>query len=363
MPVVTDILKMSPPASGYLLPVHAYYDADWYATEMSHLFGRTWQWVGVVGDLPEVGSFFTTTVGVEPVLVTRTGPDRLAAYVNMCRHRGMALACGAGSVAGAFRCPYHWWEFDLDGNLTKVPQRKTEFADIDASALGLFPLQVDVWEGQIFVYVGGGGASSLGEYLADFPANIAPYPYADIPELFRERIPVAANWKLMVENHIDILHLWYLHPWLPQVYDNAGYWHRWCGPHWASLEWIRDGLPTPPPLFHEIPEIEPAERRAIRANLLFPNTTFNSHGDAYSVYRIVPTGPETCELDYRVFATGSDDIDAARDFFLKVVQEDVSAAEQMQRTMHSPHWKVGALATRWEAPIPEFQRNVLALLP
>ena len=281
--------------SGYLLPVTAYYDPDWYATELHHVFGRTWQWVGVAVDLPAPGAFFTTTVGTEPVLVTRRADGGVAAYVNMCRHRGMALACGAGTVDGAFRCPYHWWEFDLDGRLTKVPQRRTEFPDLDIDQMGLFPLAVDTWEGQIFVHTGATPEMSLAAFLADLPNHIAPYPYATIPLLFREMIPVAANWKLMVENHIDILHLWYLHPWLPMLYDNAGYWHRYCGPHWASLEWIKDNLPTPPPLFHRLDSIDDAERRAIRANLLFPNTAFMSHGDAYSVFRVIPTGPETSE--------------------------------------------------------------------
>lgn len=344
------------------LPTDAYFSDEWFHKEQAELFGATWQWVGTEQELPEVGSYLTTKVGYEPVLVTRAAPDRLAAHINVCRHRGMELACGAGRVDGSFRCPYHWWEFDLDGALKRVPQRRSEFADIDASQLGLVSVAVDTWRGHVFVHVGA-DPSPLSEFLGDFEEHIGDYPYEDLRELHRLRIDVAANWKLVVENHIDILHLFYLHPFLSEFYDNPGYRHRYCGPHWTSWEGLKSTVEPPPDPFDPIPGLDEAERRSIRANLIFPNALFGTHGDSATVFRVVPTGPESCYMDLHFYGVGLDDPEHALDGFLTIVRdEDVWAAEQMQAVLRSSHWAVGPLARRWEAPIAWFQQNLLAQL-
>ena len=36
------------------------------------------------------------------------------------------------------------------------------------------------------------------------------------------RVPVASNWKLYIENHVDVLHLWYLHDETLGMYDHRG---------------------------------------------------------------------------------------------------------------------------------------------
>lgn len=360
---MTDVaVNVRVPRPRWLMPTEAYISPEWYQRELTVVFGKTWQWVGTTSELPNVGSFFTVTVGHEPVLVTRTSDTTLGAYVNMCRHRGMALACGAGEVDSTFRCPYHAWEFALDGTLARVPQRKSEFGDIDAEELGLVTVDIDTWQGQVFVNTGA-EHETLADYLADLPENLPPYPFESLTELYRIDLPVQANWKLVIENHIDILHLWYLHPWLNEHYDNPNYRHAFCGPHWASSEMVRDGVETPPMPFHPIPGLPPAEERTIRANLFFPNTAFNQHGNSTSVFRVVPTGPESCVMHIRFYGTGVDSIDEYVEGIMSLIRdEDGWAAEQMQRTMHSSHWAVGPLAQRWEAPIEWFQTNLLALL-
>jgi Rieske 2Fe-2S family protein len=341
------------------LPTEAYRSRDWYEREQVELFGNTWQWVGTERDLAEVGSFLTTQIGNEPVVVARAEPGRLTAHINICRHRGMELACGSGKVDGSFRCPYHWWEFDLDGRLTRVPQRRSEFSDIDLEQFGLVDVAVDTWRGHVFVNVGQ-DPEPFADYLCDFEDHIGDYPYEDLRELHSVRIPTAANWKLIVENHIDILHLFYLHPFLTEYYDNPNFQHRFCGPHWTSWESLKRNVEPPPDAFHPIPGLSDEESRLVRANLIFPNTLFNTHGNSTSVFRVVPTGPETCEIELHFYGTGMDDSDDALESLLTIVRdEDAWAAEQMQAVIGSSHWSVGPLARRWEAPIAWFQGNVL----
>ena len=49
-----------------------------------------------------------------------------------------------------FTCKYHGWRYGLDGDLTFV-QQEEEFFDLDKADYGLVPVQVETWEGFIFV--------------------------------------------------------------------------------------------------------------------------------------------------------------------------------------------------------------------
>ena len=138
----------------YRLPPDAYFDAAWYEHELRDLFGKTWNLVGHESDLRASGDFITATVGHDPVVIVRGEDGVLRGFLNVCRHRGMVIACeSAGNCGESLRCGYHGWEFSLAGALERVPQRKTQFPDIDVDALGLIPVSVGTWAGMIFVHL------------------------------------------------------------------------------------------------------------------------------------------------------------------------------------------------------------------
>ena len=49
-----------------------------------------------------------------------------------------------------FTCKYHGWRYALDGELTFI-QQEQEFFDLDKSDYPLVEVNLDVWEGFIFV--------------------------------------------------------------------------------------------------------------------------------------------------------------------------------------------------------------------
>jgi phenylpropionate dioxygenase-like ring-hydroxylating dioxygenase large terminal subunit len=83
------------PAHG--LPPEAYYDPEWYRREQRRLFARTWNLVGHTSDVAEPGDYLTADVGTEPVVVVRDADGGLRGFVNICRHRGMVIACDTGT--------------------------------------------------------------------------------------------------------------------------------------------------------------------------------------------------------------------------------------------------------------------------
>ncbi len=75
---------------------------------------------------------------------------------------------------------------------------------------------------------------------ATSPTSSARSVPDELVEVAARRFEVAANWKLYVENHIDVYHLWYLHERSLAAYDHRR--HRWddCAPHWSFYEPPRD---------------------------------------------------------------------------------------------------------------------------
>jgi hypothetical protein len=78
----------------------------------------------------------------------------------------------------------------------------------------------------------------------------------------------------------------------------------------------------------------------LRANLLFPNVPTSSSDSQTMTYQVVPTGPETCEIDIRVRAEpGASIPDDGVVQLLKVLRdEDGGAVEQIQRVLRSPRF-------------------------
>jgi phenylpropionate dioxygenase-like ring-hydroxylating dioxygenase large terminal subunit len=350
------------PATPYLLPPEAYFSRDWYEREQRELFGRTWNLVGYETDVPNPGDHLPVHVGPTPVLVVRGHDGTLRAFVNMCRHRGMALTCEAGHTDGNVRCPYHGWEYTTEGTLVRIPQRAAQFGDVDTGAWGLVPVALGTWSGLVFVNPDP-DAGPFDEWLGDLPAHMGPFDTSRLAEVCRLRVPVASNWKLYIENHVDVLHLWYLHDETLGMYDHTHFLHRQVGSHWVSEERLRPdaerqrGLPP-------IPGLPDDERDVLRANLIFPNVPTSSSESQWMTYQVVPTGPETCELDIRILAEpGAALDDEGLTQLLRVLRdEDGGAVEQIQRVLRSPHFEVGPLASAHEAPIITFQRHILAAL-
>ena len=81
------------------LPWGWYTDPETLRREQARIFRSAWAYAGHLGRLPQPGSFFTTTVGLTPIVVTRTREGELGAFLNICRHRGFPVAQGDGRRA------------------------------------------------------------------------------------------------------------------------------------------------------------------------------------------------------------------------------------------------------------------------
>ena len=88
-----------------------------FEAEMERIFMRTWVYVGHDSEIAEPGDYKMTSVGKEPVLLSRGEDGAPHVVINRCSHRGAAVCLmPRGNVSG-FRCQFHGWTFGLDGKL------------------------------------------------------------------------------------------------------------------------------------------------------------------------------------------------------------------------------------------------------
>lgn len=345
------------PPGGYRLPPDAYLSDHWLAREQEAVFEATWSLVAAIDDLPRPGDVIDVTVGRYPILLAHTD-DGLRAHHNMCRHRGMALVCGPARTGDRVRCPYHGWEFSTDdGSLARIPQRATQFGDVDDDALGLLPASVAVWEGLVFVHPHA-AAPSFDDFLAGVADGIGSFRPGELRQVGRVDITGRCNWKLFVENHVDVYHLWYLHEGTLADFDHTRFEHATVGGNWVSYEPARAGA-RPPAGTGGIAHLDQRDRDGIGAHLLFPNTTMAATADYFATYAAFPVSPTETRIELRIRAEDAERGDALVAAARSFIDEDVLACEQIQEVIGSPSFGVGPLARTHEAPILAFQDHLL----
>jgi phenylpropionate dioxygenase-like ring-hydroxylating dioxygenase large terminal subunit len=350
----------------FLLPPSAYTHAGWLQREQAGLFHRSWSIVADAAELREPGDRVAVVVGQAPIVVVRTD-EGLRAFHNVCRHRGMTVVQPPGTFGGpmgkaideadcsTLRCPYHGWEWDLDGTLVRVPQRKAQFPDLDAAALGLHPASVAEWEGMVFVNAE--PDADFATDLAGLDQHLGSFRPALLPQVARVRIEAACNWKLFVENHIDVYHLWYLHDQTLADFDHTQFEHHELGSNWASYEPLRTSVaPTDRDV---VRHLDARDRAGIQAHMLFPHTLIAASTTFFTTYAIRPIAPDRSWIDLRIRAEADADVDALVAATRAFIDEDVAACEQIQVAVSADRFGVGPLARTHERPITTFQSHLL----
>src|SRR5271170_2764694 len=67
-----------------------YLDQELFELEMEHLFANTWIYVGHESQVPKLGDYYTTTIGVQPVIMVRHERG-IQVLHNRCPHKGTRI--------------------------------------------------------------------------------------------------------------------------------------------------------------------------------------------------------------------------------------------------------------------------------
>jgi phenylpropionate dioxygenase-like ring-hydroxylating dioxygenase large terminal subunit len=197
-----------------------YVDQEVFVLELKHLFANTWVYIGHASQIPQHGDYLTTDVGGEPLVAVRHADDSVRVLYNRCAHKGTKLVANAtGNTGKFFRCPYHAWSYDTDGDLRAIPLRKgyedTGFENSNA-ARGMRPVAgAHVYREFIFVRLAADGPSFesfFGDSLSSLDNMVDRSPVGRLevagPPL---RYMHRCNWKMLVENQTDTCHPMVVH--------------------------------------------------------------------------------------------------------------------------------------------------------
>ncbi len=108
----------------YLNPIKEYIDLKRNKKEKEIFFKNTPVCIGIASEIPNKGDWFTVQLIDTPILVVRKNTGEISAYLNICTHRGAKIAKDKGQKAYSFKCPYHSWVYNLEGQLIGRPREK-----------------------------------------------------------------------------------------------------------------------------------------------------------------------------------------------------------------------------------------------
>lgn len=208
-----------PPVASLVEPdrVHrrCYVDPEVFDAEIRNIFEKTWIYIGHESQTKNVGDYYATQIGRQPMLMVRGKDQQVHVLFNRCPHRGALLCLGhSGNTGASFRCSYHAWRFNLDGTLLKVPVSEgyanTRFDPSDPQFHMTPAPRVASYRGFVF--------ASLSATVPDLETFLGPAKIAfddmcnRAPEGEVEAVPTCfrviqkSNWKIFLENQIDALH-------------------------------------------------------------------------------------------------------------------------------------------------------------
>ena len=335
------------------IPGPWYVDPRMAEIERQTVFSKTWQLIGRVDQLQQPGQFLRATVAGEPIVAVRGTDGQLRAFYNVCRHHAAAVVTEPCGVAQILHCPYHGWNYGLDGALKGMPEFDG-VENFDRKDHGLVPVRVDTWENFVFINLDP-NAAPLRDFLGALVRRMEPLGVSKLHYFDRRVYNIACNWKVFVDNYLDGgYHVPHLHKGLNSVLDYKKYTieneDRYC-------------LQSSPMVESDEDAATGATRKGDRAWYFwqYPNFMINCYAGYMDTNLVIPVDTDHCTVIFEFFF---DDISDARRAYNtesivvgdRVQGEDLGICEDVQRGLKSRAYGAGRLSVRREAGEQLFHR-------
>lgn len=360
------------PLDGFSLPGWIYHDPDFFAAEMDAVIRPSWQIVCHVSDVAAAGDWHSLDYLGESVIVLRGEDGQIRAFYNVCRHRASRLVDGSSGCAKKLVCPYHGWAYETDGRLTGVPG-KADYPGLAMHTLGLKPVELEIWQGFVFVRLEGGGLS-VAEMMAPYEAMIAPYRFEEMQALGRVTLRHrTVNWKNIADNYSDGLHIPVAHPGLTRLFGR-GYGieaHAHIDRMWGDLVERPSANISERAYQKFLPSVDHLPENRQRHWLYFklwPNVAFDIYPDQIDFMQFLPLSATETLIREISYALPDDrrEMRAARYLNWRINRqvnaEDSALVARVQDGMASRSYAPGPLGMS-EVCLRSFAAKLRALLP
>jgi choline monooxygenase len=347
----------APLAQASTIPAPWYVDPRIAELERLNVFSKTWQLAARIDQLRRPGEFVSTVIGGEPIVVVRGNDGVLRGFYNVCRHHAAAVVTQPCGQATLLRCPYHGWNYGLDGSLKGMPEFEG-VQDFDRAQNGLVPIPVDTWECFVFVNLDP-QAAPLQQFLGGLIPRIAPLGVSKLHFFDRKSYDIRCNWKVFVDNYLDGgYHVPHLHKGLNSVLDYKQYTienkDRYC-------------LQSSPMVASDEDAATGATRKGDRAWYFwqYPNLMINCYAGYMDTNYVIPVDADHCKVIFEFYF--ADVSETNREYNTRSVEvgtrvqdEDLGICEDVQRGLKSRVYGAGRLSLRREAGEHLFHRLLAA---
>ena len=194
--------------AGFALPGAFYTDPSLYELELSRIWYQGWLFACLTAELPHAGSYVIYGVGACSAIIVRQRDGSIAAYHNVCRHRGSLIVDQPSGRVRNFTCPYHQWMYGLDGSLRHC---RAMPEDLDKSQYSLRRVHAAEVAGLIFISFAA-SPPDLSEAARLLEAMATPQGLERAKVAHAADYEIAANWKLVWENNRECYHCDANHP-------------------------------------------------------------------------------------------------------------------------------------------------------
>ncbi len=371
--IVTGISKVRGTLKGEL-----YTSQEIFELEKKNIFKKSWMFVAYEYDVAEPGQYITKKVEGENIIIVRGKDNGVRAFLNVCRHRGASLCSNASGKTSVLRCPYHAWNYGLDGSLIGVP-KATECSEelINNDMYGLDEVNLQIWHGMLWLNFDENPeplANSLNAQIMERFGELETFARYDIPSLrvaHRKEYNVKANWKIIVENFQECYHCSTIHPELtsaiPQFRSGVGTQNEpgAGGGFRDDLEAFSiSGKGSRPMLKGLLPE----DDRLYYGMTMVPHVFINLTPDHVIIHHIIPLAPDCsiviCDWLFDPEEMAKPDFEPldAVEMFHRVNEQDFMACQWCQENMTSRAYKDGGILVPIEGHVAKFYNYVLETL-
>lgn len=207
--LANDTTDMSP--HGLEVPAYHYVSNEQNAIEIEMLFKRRPLLVALTPHIPDQGDYLAHEALDTSLLLVRDPEGAARAFVNACRHRGARLAEGKGSKA-SFSCPFHAWNWGLDGRLIARPNSHDGFAAVHNGCDRLIEIPCYETAGLIFVLLEGSDIESkVHKLIGSALPDIANYDIANTQFIDSRKTELDCNYKFFLDGFAETYHIPPLH--------------------------------------------------------------------------------------------------------------------------------------------------------
>jgi choline monooxygenase len=347
----------APLSEASTIPAPWYVDPRIAKLEDMTVFSKSWQVIGRAAQVETAGQFVTSTVAGEPIVAVRGVDGQLRAFYNVCRHHAAKVVtepCGSASI---LHCPYHGWNYGLDGSLKGMPEFDG-VKNFEREENGLVPVKVETWEAFVFVNLDP-QAKPLSKFLGGLVNRCAPLGLSKLHFFERKTYDIVCNWKVYVDNYLDGgYHVPHLHKGLNSVLDYKQYTieneDRYC-------------LQSSPMVTSDEDAATATTRKGDRAWYFwqYPNFMINCYEGYMDTNLVVPVDVDHCRVIFYFYF--SDISEARRGYNTqsiavgdRVQDEDLGICEDVQRGLKSRAYGAGRLSVRREKGEQLFHRLLAA---